>query len=41
MVSRYDFLDSRVTGLSVDFAPTGNAIVVGGLGCGKVLLCKE
>ena len=41
MLSRYDFLDSRINGLSVGFAPAGNAIVVGGMGCGKVLLCKE
>jgi hypothetical protein len=41
MISRYDFLDGRVNGLSVGFAPAGNALVVGGMGCGKVLLCRE
>jgi hypothetical protein len=41
MTSRFNFLDSRVNGLSVGFAPAGNAIVVGGQGCGKVLLCRE
>jgi hypothetical protein len=41
MTSRYNFLDSEVLGLSVGFAPAGNAIVVGGMGCGKFLLCNE
>jgi hypothetical protein len=41
LTGRYDFTDSRVEGLSVGFAPAGNAIVVGGMGCGKVLLCRE
>ncbi len=41
MTTRYNFLDSRINGLSVAFAPAGNAIVVGGQGCGKVLLCRE
>ena len=41
LTGRYDFNDDRVNGLQVGFSPAGNAIVVGGMGCGKVLLCRE
>jgi hypothetical protein len=41
MTSRYNFVDNRFGGLSVAFSPTGNAILVGGTDCGKVLLCRE
>ena len=41
LTGRYNFTDDRVNGLTVGFAPAGNAIVVGGMGCGKVLLCRE